>query len=113
MDCFPIMIVIYNEGDIMLFRLITTWIFNLIDAMATVFFYIFYEGTELNPISAAMLTQSPILFIAFKLIVVTIAVAFMWWKRDWKFCKVTSWILFIEYLLVALYYLIITLLLFT
>ena len=96
----------------MLFRLITTWAFNLIDTIATVYFYIFYEGTELNPISAAMLTQSPILFIIFKLIVVSYAVWFIWWKRDWKFCKVASWVLFIEYLLVALYYLVITILLY-
>jgi hypothetical protein len=112
MDCFPIMTVIYNEGDVMLFRLITTWVFNLIDTVATVYFYNNYDGTELNPISAAMLTQSPALFIAFKLIVMTIAVAFMWWKRNWKFCKVTSWILFVEYLLVAIYYLVITILLY-
>lgn len=90
----------------MLLRLIITYLCNLIDTIATVYFYIVYEGTELNSISAAMLTQSPALFIAFKLIVVTIAVAFMWWKKDWKFCKVASWVLFIEYLLVAIYYLI-------
>lgn len=96
----------------MILRLIITYLCNLIDTIATVYFYIVYDGTELNPISAELL-QSPPLFIAFKLIVMTISVAFMWWKRDWKFCKVVSWILFIEYLLVALYYLIITLLLFT
>lgn len=90
----------------MILRLIITYLCNLIDTVSTVYFYILYEGTELNPISAAMLTQSPALFIAFKLIVMTISVAFMWWKRDWKFCKVASWILFIEYLLVAIYYLI-------
>lgn len=90
----------------MILRLIITYLCNLIDTVSTVYFYTVYEGTELNPISAAMLTQSPVLFIVFKLIVMTIAVAFMWWKKDWKFCKIASWILFIEYLLVAIYYLI-------
>ena len=89
----------------MLIRLITTYLCNLIDTIATVYFYIVYDGTELNPISAELL-RSPPLFAAFKLIVMTIAVAFIWWKRDWKFCKVTSWVLFVEYLLVTIYYII-------
>lgn len=97
----------------MILRLIITYLCNLIDTVSTVYFYTVYDGTELNPISAELLRIPPTLFIVFKLIVMTISVAFIWWKRDWKFCKVVSWILFIEYLLVALYYLIITLLLFT
>lgn len=89
----------------MLIRLITAYLCNLIDTIATVYFYIVYDGTELNPISAELL-RSPPLFVAFKLIVMTIAVTFIWWKRDWKFCKVTSWVLFVEYLLVTIYYII-------
>ena len=94
------------EGDYMFIRLIIAWICNLIDTIATVHLYTNYDGTELNPISSALL-QSPPVFIAFKLVVMTIAVAFLWWKQDWVLCKVLSWILFIEYLLVAFYYLIV------
>ena len=87
-------------------RLIISYLCNLIDTIATLYFYTYYDGVELNPISAELL-QSPMLFIAFKLAVMTIAVMFLWWKRDWKFCRVTSWVLLIEYLLVTFYYAII------
>ena len=90
----------------MLFRLITAWICNLIDVISTVHLYMNYDGTELNPISAVLL-QSPQVFTVFKLVVMTIAVAFLWWKQDWALSKVVSWVLFIEYLLVAFYYLMI------
>ena len=88
----------------MLLRLAIAWICNLIDIVATLFFYTQYEGEELNPISAELL-HSPPLFVTVKLAVLTGAVAFIWWKRDWLFCKAVSWVLFIEYLAVALYYL--------
>lgn len=94
------------EGDYMFIRLIIAWICNLIDTIATVHLYTNYDGTELNPISAVLL-RTPLVFIAFKLIVMTIAVAFLWWKQDWMLCKVLSWVLFIEYLLVVFYYLIV------
>ena len=91
-------------------KLIIAWFCNLIDIIFTLYFYIYHNGVELNPISAELL-QSPILFGTFKLVVMTIAVMFLWWKRDWKFCRVTSWVLLIEYLLVVVYYLIINYLL--
>lgn len=90
----------------MVTRLILAWLCNLIDVIATVYLCTYCNGEELNPISAELL-NSPPLFIAFKLIVMTIAVLFMWWRQDTKFCKVASWILFIEYLLVAFYYVIV------
>lgn len=90
----------------MFIRLIIAWICNLIDTIATVHLYTNYDGTELNPISAVLL-RTPQTFVTFKLVVMTIAVAFLWWKRDWNLCKVMGWILFIEYLLVVFYYLMI------
>jgi hypothetical protein len=90
----------------MFMRLIIAWICNLIDTIATVHLHTSYSGTELNPISAVLL-RTPQLFIIFKLTAMTIAVAFLWWKHDWNLCKVICWILFIEYLLVAFYYLMI------
>lgn len=85
-------------------RLIIAWLCNLIDTIATVHLYTTYDGNELNPISAMLLKISPLLFVAFKLIVMTIAVMLCCWKRDWSLCKVASWILFIEYMFVAIYY---------
>lgn len=91
----------------MLFRLIIAWICNLIDTVATVYLYTNFDGEELNPISDWLLSQSTTVFAAFKIAVMTVAVLFIWWKQDMKFCRVASWILFVEYLLVAFYYLII------
>lgn len=87
-------------------RLIVAWICNLIDVIATLHLYTQYNGKEINPISAFLL-KSPPVFVTVKIVTMSIAVAFMWWRKDWKISKVLSWILFIEYLLVALYYLII------
>lgn len=86
-------------------RLATTWLCNLIDTAATLHLFFAYEGEELNPISAALLRISPLLFVIVKLVVMSGAVAFCWWKRDWPFCEAVSWVLFFEYLLLALYYL--------
>ena len=88
----------------MLFRLITAWLCNLFDVISTLYFYTYFDGEELNPISDWLLQWSPV-FIAVKLTVMTIAVVFCWLKQDWKFCNIVSWILLIEYLLVATYYL--------
>lgn len=87
----------------MIARLITIWICNLIDTISTLYFYTYHGGIELNPISAELL-HSPQLFVTFKLFIMTIAVTFLWWKQDLKFCKIASWILFVEYLLVVFYY---------
>lgn len=87
-------------------RLFLTYLANLIDTMATVHLYLTYDGTELNPISAWLLQWSPG-FVLAKLLIVPGALIFIWWKQDWWFCKAASWILCIEYGLVATYYLIV------
>ena len=92
-------------------RLITAWLCNLIDTAATLHLYLVYEGEELNPISAFLLRQSPALFIAYKLVMMTSAVVIIWWKRDWKLSQAASWVLFISYLAAALYYLFVYLIL--
>ena len=84
-------------------RLIIAWIGNLIDTVATLYLTIQFGGFELNPISA-MLLQFPRLFIFVKLFSLTVAVIGIWIFRDRPFFKVASWILFIEYSAVALYY---------
>jgi hypothetical protein len=87
----------------MLFRLIAIWICNLIDTIATVYLYVNYDGTEINPICAELLKNPP-LFTIVKVAIMSIAVLFLLWKKDWILCKIASWILFIEYLLIAIYY---------
>lgn len=95
----------------MVTRLIITWLCNLFDAAVTACLCVtFGPGGELNPISAFLL-QWPTLFVAYKLVLMTILVALLWWKREWKLCEVISWIFSIEYLLVAIYYMFVYLLL--
>lgn len=84
-------------------RLILTWLFNLIDTVATLYLYLFHNGVELNPISAILL-KSPELFATVKLSAMTVVVWLILQKRDLAVSKAASWILFIEYLLVAIYY---------
>lgn len=91
-------------------RLITAWLCNLFDVAATLHLYLVYEGEELNPISAFLLPYPP-LFIAYKLVMMTSAVVLLWWKRDWKLSQAASWVLFINYLAAALYYLFVYLIL--
>lgn len=95
----------------MLLRLITAWLCNLLDTAATLHLYLVYEGEELNPISAFLLRQSPVLFVTYKLVMMTVLVVLLWWKRDWKFAQAASWLPFINYLAISLYYLFVYLIL--
>lgn len=91
-------------------RLFIAWLCNLIDTAATLHLSANYAGTELNPISAALLPYPP-LFVAYKLVMMTILVALLWWKREWKLCKAVSWVVCINYLAVSIYYLFVYLIL--
>lgn len=86
-------------------RLITAWLCNLFDTAATLHLYFNYEGEELNPISAFLLRQSPALFVTYKLVMMTLLVVLLWWKRDWKLSQAVSWLPFVNYLAISLYYL--------
>lgn len=86
-------------------RLATTWLCNLIDTAATVHLFLNYEGEELNPISAWLLSKSPALFVTYKLVMMTLLVVLTWWKRDWPVSIFASWIVFVSYVSVSLYYL--------
>ena len=88
----------------MLHRLTATWIYNLIDTAATLHLYLTYSGVELNPISAVLL-QCPPLFVVYKIVLMTILVLLLWWKREWKLCKAVSWVTYVNYLAVFVYYL--------
>lgn len=86
-------------------RLAIAYLGNLIDTAATLHLYLVYEGEELNPISAWLLSKSPTLFVTYKLVMMTLLVVLTWWKRDWLLSKFASWIVFVSYVSVSLYYL--------
>jgi hypothetical protein len=87
-------------------RLIIAWVCNLVDTAATLDLIRQYVDWEINPISAWLLQWPPV-FAAVKLVVMSIAVAFCWWQRNWRLCKAASWVLCVEYLAVAVYYMIV------
>lgn len=84
-------------------RLIIAWLGNLIDIFATLHLMTYFGGEEINPISAFLL-QWPPLFIAIKLLSATVAIIGIWYFRNRTIFKVLSWIFFIVYLLVFIYY---------
>jgi hypothetical protein len=84
-------------------RLILIWLFNLIDTAATLYLYWFHDGVELNPL-AALLLPYPQLFANVKLGAMTVVMWLILRRRDAVLCKAASWILFIEYFLVTIYY---------
>lgn len=86
-------------------RLAITWLCNLFDTAATVHLFLNYEGEERNPISAWLLSKSPALFVWYKLVMMTLLVVLTWWKQDWPVSKFASWFVFVNYLLVSIYYL--------
>ena len=85
-------------------RLITAWLCNLIDTAATIHLFLQYGNWELNPISAWLLGRSPLLFAGYKLLCMTALVVLCWWKRDWKLSKAASWLVFVNYTAVTVYY---------
>ena len=86
-------------------RLIIAYLGNLFDTVATLHLYLNYEGEELNPIAAWTL-QWPWVFVLYKLICMTLLVVLCWWKRSWRLCEVASWIVFVNYSAISVYYLI-------
>lgn len=88
----------------MLFRLITVWICNLFDVICTLYFYTNFDGEELNPISNWLLQWPPV-FVAVKLIGMTVLAVLLLYKKEWLLCQIIEWYLFIAYLLVTIYYL--------
>jgi hypothetical protein len=88
----------------MLFRLITAWICNLFDVVSTLYFYFNFDGEERNPISAWLL-QWPPLFVAVKIVGMTVLVGLLLYKKEWLFCRIVEWWLFVVYMLTAAYYL--------
>ena len=88
----------------MLFRLIIAWFCNLFDVICTLYFYTNYDGEELNPISAWLLQWPPV-FVTVKIVGMTVLVGLLLYKKEWLFCRIVEWWLFVVYTLTAAYYL--------
>lgn len=83
-------------------RLIATAVFNVIDIIATL--VTTQSGfVEVNPV-AAFLLQSPVLFAAVKFAAGWFVVCWLWHNRAHRLARVASWIVFIMYGAIALYY---------
>ena len=87
-------------------RIITIFICNIIDAIATLFLNSTGIFIELNPIMRYLL-HSPIAFIVFKMGIVTLVLKWLWRSIHDRKVQIIVDICWIEYLLVAIYYIII------
>lgn len=87
-------------------RILTIFICNIIDMVATLFLFSTGLFIELNPVMNFCL-QWPIVFVIVKIGVATWICNKMWRYREEKLAQVTINILWIEYLLLAIYYFII------
>lgn len=86
-------------------RAIIAWWCNLFDTAVTACLWsTLGPGGELNPISAWLLSQSVGLFVAVKLGLMSIGLLGCWIGRERRICRLLVWVAFIEYLLVAGYY---------
>ena len=83
-------------------RLIAMAIFNIVDLFDTLIAT--QNGfVEVNPV-AAFLLQSPALFEAVKFAAGWFVVCWLWHNRSHRLARLASWIVFIMYGVVALYY---------
>ena len=87
----------------MLTRLISIAVFNAIDTLSTL--YLVSLGLEeANPACRSLLSVSPWLFIAWKLIVPSLALWVLWCFRERKSVQILTWIPFTVYGLLAAYH---------
>ena len=84
-------------------RLISIAVFNAIDTLSTL--YLVSLGLEeANPACRSLLSVSPWLFIAWKLIVPSLALWVLWCFRDRKSVQLLTWIPFVVFGLLAAYH---------
>lgn len=88
----------------MQFRLITAWLCNLFDIISTLYFYTYFDGEELNPISNWLLQWPPV-FVVVKIVGMTVLIALLLYKKEWLLCKIVERWVFIAYSLITIYYL--------
>lgn len=84
-------------------RILSIFICNIIDVIATLGLYstgIFYE---VNPIMRCLI-KFPIAFIIFKITIVSVALLKLWEEKDDRVAQIAINICWIIYLLLAIYY---------
>ena len=84
-------------------RIISIFICNIIDTVATLCFYSTGLFEELNPVMRYLL-QWPVIFVLFKMGIVVIISLRLWQQREHKLARIVINICWIEYLLLAIYY---------
>ena len=83
-------------------RLVAISVFNVIDIISTLITT--HNGfIETNPIMALLL-PSPVLFAVVKFVVASLVVCWLWIRRKHKRANIVSWIVFIMYGILSLYY---------
>ena len=85
-------------------RLILLSVFNTIDTFSTLYLVQVLGLEEANPACRSLLTVSPLLFIAWKLIVQNLALWVLWCFRDRKSVQILTWIPFVVYGLLVAYH---------
>ena len=85
-------------------RLILLSVFNTIDTFSTLFLTQTLGIEEANPACRTLLAVSPLLFIAWKLIVPSLALWVLWCFRDRKSVQILTWIPFVVFGLLAAYH---------
>ena len=85
-------------------RLIATAIFSIIDTFSTIYLTQALGLEEANPACRSLLYVSPWLFIAWKLIVPSLALWVLWCFRDRKSAQLLTWIPFVVFGLLAAYH---------
>ena len=85
-------------------RLISIAVFNLIDTLSTLYLVQYLGIEEANPACRSLLSVSPWLFIAWKLIVPSLALWVLWCFRERKSVQILTWIPFVVFGLLAAYH---------
>lgn len=87
-------------------RILTIFLCNIIDTVATLCLYSTGMFVELNPVMRYFL-HSPTAFIIFKMSLVIIVLIRLWQERNDRLAQIVINICWIEYLLLAIYYVVI------
>ena len=80
-------------------------IMNFIDGLSTLYLVNTQIATESNPLMAFLMNTHPLLFIAIKILLVTICTAVLIKYKDYKLSKIGLWIGFAVYLFIICWHL--------
>lgn len=80
-------------------------VFNLFDAVATIFWVHALLAVEANPLMDHLLQYSPVLFVAVKMLLVSLGASLLWQKRSYLMTVLATWLLWGIYVMLTLYHL--------